>query len=81
MGFTEERALGASVAGDSGKETAHIKPSCSLQIVHDHGNQSKGSHDFVYLILIDASSVLLELVSRRQWQYCYLDLKIKSSLS
>ena len=42
MGFAEECPPGASVAGNSGKEVAHLEPTCCLQIVYDHGNQSKG---------------------------------------
>ena len=42
MGFAEECPPGASVAGNSGKEIAHLEPTRCLQVVYDHGNQSKG---------------------------------------
>ena len=42
MGFAEECPPGASVAGNSGKEIAHLEPTRCLQVVYDYGNQSKG---------------------------------------
>ena len=43
MGFAKERSLGSTMAGNFGEEVALIKPACSLQIIYDHGNQSKGT--------------------------------------
>ena len=42
MGFAKECPPGASVAGNSGKEIAHLEPTRCLQVIYDHGNQSKG---------------------------------------
>ena len=42
MGFAEECPPGTSVAGNSGKEIAHLEPTRCLQVIYDHGNQSKG---------------------------------------
>ena len=42
MGFAEECPPGASVVGNFGKEIAHLEPTRRLQVVYDHGNQSKG---------------------------------------
>ena len=42
MGSAEERSSGSSVVSNSGEKTTHLEPTCKLQAVHDHGNQSKG---------------------------------------
>ena len=43
VGLTEECSSGSSVVGNFGEKAAFIKPTCQLQVVHDHGNQSKGT--------------------------------------
>ena len=42
MGFAEECPPGTSVAGNTGKEIAHLEPTRCLQVVYDYGNQPKG---------------------------------------
>ena len=42
VGSAEECSSCTPVAGNSGEKTTLLEPTCQLQAVHDHGNQSKG---------------------------------------
>ena len=43
MGVVEECSPGSTMACYSGEEIALIKPACGVQVVYDHGDQSKGT--------------------------------------
>lgn len=43
MGSVEECSPGSTMACYFGEETALIKPACGVQVVYDHGDQSKGT--------------------------------------